>query len=36
MNYIEIGREGMEWIDLAQKSDTWLGVIYMVMEILVP
>jgi len=36
VSYKEIGKEGMDWIDLAQKSDTWLAVIYMVMGIVVP
>jgi hypothetical protein len=36
MNLREIGRDGMDWIDLAQDRDQWRILVNMVMNLRVP
>jgi hypothetical protein len=36
MDLRELGRDGMDWIDLAQKRDQWRALVNMVMNLWVP
>jgi hypothetical protein len=36
MGLREIGRDGMDWIDLAQDRDQWRALVNAVMNLLVP
>jgi hypothetical protein len=36
MDLREIGRDGMDWIDVAQVRDQWKALVYTVMNIRVP
>jgi hypothetical protein len=36
MDHREIGRDGMDWIELAQNGDQWRAVVNTVMNLRVP
>jgi hypothetical protein len=36
MDLSEIGRDGMDWIDLAQDSDQWMALVNAVMNLRTP
>jgi hypothetical protein len=36
MDLREIGRDGMDWIDLAQERDQWRALVNAVMELRIP
>jgi hypothetical protein len=36
MDLVEIGRDGRDWIELAQDSDQWMALVNSVMNLRVP
>jgi len=36
MDLMEVGCEGVDWMDLAQDRDRWLAIVNAVMNLLVP
>jgi hypothetical protein len=36
MDLTEVGRDGMDWIDLAQDKDQWMAIMYTIMDFRVP
>jgi hypothetical protein len=36
MDFQEVGCEGIDWIELASDRDSWLALVYAVMNLLVP